>query len=340
MVFTPTNIEKSLTLIKQATSIVITTHVGPDGDAIGSSLGLYHFLKGLGKEVVVITPNPFPDFLKWMEHSERIIPFTEQAELATQLTEDADLMFCLDFNDLSRLDKYSVAATASNAPKIMIDHHEQPKDFAELMFSDASRSSTCEMVFDFILACGREDLLSVDVASCLYTGLVTDTGSFRHSCTQPSTHRAAARLIEAGANNSKIAQFVSDTNSFDRLRLIGYALSNKMVYLPEFKTMYSYLTLEELKEYNYQDGDTEGLVNYGLSVADVTMSAFFRESEDKIKISFRSKGGFSVQELSKAYFNGGGHHNASGGASFVSVEETIQKFLSVLPEFKEKLHNA
>ncbi len=340
MVFTQNNIERTLSLIAGAQNIVITTHVGPDGDAIGSSLGLYHFLKGMKKDVTVITPNPFPDFLKWMKDSDKIVPFTENVELATAITEKADLMFCLDFNDLSRIEKYTPVASASTAPKIMIDHHEQPKDFAEVMFSDPGKSSTCEMVYDLIIACGKEELFTADLAACLYTGLVTDTGSFRHSCTHPSTHRAAARLIEEGANNSKISQLVSDTNSFDRLRLIGYALTEKMVYLPEYKTIFFSLTLDELAKYNYKDGDTEGLVNYGLSVGDVVMSAFFRESEDKIKISFRSKGVFSVQELSKAHFNGGGHNNASGGASYTSMPDTIQKFLSVLPEFKEKLFNA
>lgn len=338
MVFSSDKVNEALRLIEGAQNIVITTHVGPDGDAIGSSLGLYHFLKGMGKQVTVITPNHFPDFLKWMKDSDQIIPYTEQTENATAITQACDLMFCLDFNDLSRTDRYAEVAALSVAPKIMVDHHEQPKDFAQLMFSDAAYSSTCEMIFDFIMATGKDELITPELASCLYTGLVTDTGSFRHSCTAPSTHKAAAILMERGANNSKIAQLINDTNSFDRLRLIGYALSEKMVYLPEYKTIFFTLELDELKRFNYRDGDTEGLVNYGLSVADVNMSAFFRQSEDKIKISFRSKGNFSVQEFSKAHFNGGGHHNASGGASYLSMPETISKFLSVLPEFKEKLN--
>ncbi len=327
-------------MISDASSIVITTHVGPDGDAIGSSLGLYHFLKGMGKHVTVITPNPFPDFLKWMQDSDQIVPYTENTELATKITAEADLVFCLDFNDLSRVDKYTPVLTASAAPKIMIDHHEQPKDFAALMFSDPHYSSTCEMIFDFILATGKEELFTPELASCLYTGLVTDTGSFRHSSTHPSTHRAAARLIEEGANNSRIAQLVNDTNSFDRLRLMGYALSEKMVYLPEYKTIYMSLNQEELKRFDYKDGDTEGLVNFGLSVAGVNMSVFFRESEEKIRISFRSKDKFSVQEFAGKHFNGGGHFNASGGASYATLDETIRIFLDALPEFKEKLHNA
>ncbi len=338
MTFTPHNIERTKALIDQAKHIVITTHVGPDGDAIGSSMGLYHFLKGMGKDVTVITPNPFPDFLKWMKDTDKIIRYTEETEKATELTNQSDLIFCLDFNDLSRVDKYTAVLTAATAPKIMIDHHEQPKDFAEVMFSDPHKSSTCEMIVDFIEEMDGDKFYTADLAACLYTGLVTDTGSFRHSCTHPSTHRAAAKLIEKGANNSKIAELVNDTGTFDRLRLIGYALSNKMVYLPEYKTIYFSLSLEELERMNYQDGDTEGLVNYGLSIQGVVMSVYFRESEEKIKISFRSKGGFSVQELAKAHFNGGGHFNASGGASYVPLNDTIQKFLDVLPEFKSKLH--
>ncbi len=337
MLYTPEKIKQSLDLIQAANRIVITTHVSPDGDAIGSSLGLYHFLKGLNKSVQVITPNHFPQFLNWMDGTDHILWHTEHGEQTTKLTQVADLIFCLDFNDLSRLDTYSDVVKASNAPVIMIDHHEQPKDFSTVQFSDTGMSSTCEMMYEFIVACGRADLITPALAACLYTGLSTDTGFFRHACTKPSTHRVAASLIEAGANNSKITQLLNDTNSYDRLRLIGYALSNKMVYLSAYKTIYFSLTRKELEEYNYQDGDTEGLVNYGLSVADVKMSVFFKESESKIKISFRSKGDFSVQELSKAHFNGGGHFNASGGASYVSMEQTIEKFLAVLPEFKAKL---
>lgn len=337
MTFSQDRIQQALELIHKAEKIIITTHVSPDGDAIGSSLGLYHFLKLLGKQATIITPNDFPEFLKWMKDSDRIVPFLDQPEKAKQLTAEADLMFCLDFNDLSRLDKYSEFALASTAKKIMIDHHEQPKDFAVLMFSDPKMSSTCEMVYDFVVAAGKKQEIHADMAACLYTGLTTDTGSFRHSCTLPSTHYAAAELIKAGADNAKIAQRVNDTNSFERLRLIGYTLSNKMVYLPEFKTIYMYLNKAELEEFKYKDGDTEGLVNYGLSVGAVKMSVFMKEGDGKIKMSFRSKGSFSVQQLAKTHFNGGGHHNASGGASYESLEATISKLVSVLPEFKEEL---
>ncbi len=337
---TKDKISATLELISKANKIVITTHVSPDGDAIGSTLGLYHFLKGFDKNVTVITPNAFPDFLKWMKDSDKIVPFTENEALAKELTANADLMFCLDFNDLSRLDKYSETALACTAPKVMIDHHEQPKDFALVMFSDIKKSSTCEMVYDFIAGSGREDLVTPELAACLYTGLNTDTGSFRFSCTRPDTHRAAARLIEWGADNAKIAQLLNDTNTFDRLQLMGYTLSNKLVYLPEYHAIYSSLTLEEMQRYNYRDGDTEGLVNFGLSVGAVKMSVFFKEADGKIKISFRSKNGFSVQQIAKKYFNGGGHFNASGGASYVSLEETIQQFLAILPEYQEELKNA
>ena len=339
-VFTPDKIRKSLELIEQAGSIVITTHVNPDGDAMGSSLGLYHFLKGMGKEVTVITPNRFPDFLSWMGGAEQVVAYTENTELAKTLTANAGLMFCLDFNDLSRVDQYTETAQACAAPKIMIDHHEQPKDFAEVMFSEVEKSSTCEMVYDFIVACDREDLITPEGASCLYTGLNTDTGSFRFSCTLPATHRAAARLMELGANNARIAQLLNDTNSYDRLRLLGYTLSSKMVYLPEFRTMYSWLSREELDRFNYKDGDTEGIVNFGLSVGAVKMSVFFKEGEGKVKVSFRSKNDFSVQQIAKKYFNGGGHFNASGGSSQASLEETIQQFLSILPEYQEELQHA
>lgn len=330
MNFPSDSIQQVHTLIHKAERIVITTHVSPDGDAMGSSLALYHVLKKAGKQVTVITPNAQPRFLTWLQDADKTLAYDQIPEESSRCVEESDLIFCLDFNDLKRLDTFEPLVSASQKPMVVVDHHQQPKDFATVLISDESKSSTCEMIFDLIEDLGWIDKIDKDTANCIFTGLSTDTGFFRHNCTTARVHRIAAHLIELGAENTKVVERINDTNSVSRLKLLGYALSQKMTHWPEFKTVVFDLNAEELRQFGYQEGDTEGLVNYGLSIEGVVFSVFFKESADKIKISFRSKGDFSAQAIAKEYFNGGGHYNASGGAFYGSISQAKELLYSVL----------
>jgi phosphoesterase RecJ-like protein len=340
MVFSPDKIKSAFRLIVNAEHILITTHVSPDGDAIGSTLGFQRFLQKMGKKVTVITPNDFPGFLKWMPGADEIIPYEGNERACEEKLKHCDLVFALDYNDLKRLDKFENGVGISEAPKILIDHHEQPKDFAVISFSDTKASSTCQMVYDFISSSGFLHLMDSDIAACLYTGIMTDTGSFRFSCTSPHTHTVVAALLETGMDHVMVNQKVNDANTFHRLKLLGYVLANKLVYMPNYHCVYMSLTEEEMRQFNYQQGDSEGFVNYGLSVHGVKLSVLFKEAEGKVRMSLRSKGNFSVQRMAQQYFHGGGHFNASGGTSYESMEKTIEKFTGLLPSFMDELEHA
>jgi len=332
------DVTKVRDLLSQTENIVIIPHKNPDGDAIGSTLGLKHFLSLLGKESTVIVPNDYPKFLKWMPGSDSIINFERHNKQALQHLENAGLIFTLDFNHLSRTGQMESLLSASKASFVMIDHHQQPDGYATVTYSDVSMSSTCEMVFNFIEAFGDVDKITKDIASCLYTGIMTDTGSFKFSSTTSRTHQVVAHLIDKGADNMWIHQRVFDTNSPARLHLLGATLNN-LVILDALKTAYTYLTQEELDKYNYSKGDTEGFVNYGLTLEGIVFAVIFIENKEEgiIKISFRSVGDFSVNEFARAHFEGGGHTNAAGGRSTVSMEETIKRFEALLPEYKKEL---
>ena len=326
------------TLLKAPKAIVIIPHRNPDGDAIGSTLGLYHYLKQYNHNVNVIAPNDYPDFLKWIPGEASILKYDIQKEDCDVLVDNAELIFTLDFNSLGRIGDMEAIVSNSKAIKVMIDHHQQPDDYATYIYSDVSMSSTCEMVFNFIAMLNDEDKINSDIATCLYTGIMTDTGSFRFPSTTSATHTIIGKLIQKGANNSEIHNNIYDTNSYARLQLLGRALSNLKV-IPEYKTAYITLTQEELNTFDFKKGDTEGFVNYGLSLKGIIFAAIFIEShqDEIIKISLRSKGDFSVNELSRTHFNGGGHTNAAGGKSELSMKETIDKFISILPNYKQDL---
>lgn len=326
-------------LLNEPKTVVIVPHKNPDGDAMGSTLGLYHYLKMYDHNVVVIAPNDYPDFLKWLPGDDSVLKFESQHKECAKLIEEADLLFTLDFNAFHRAgDQMAEVLEASNATKIMIDHHQQPDNYASYTYSDVNMSSTCEMVFNFIEMLGDTDRINTDIATCLYVGIMTDTGSFRFPATTSRTHQVIGSLIDKGANNSEIHNHIYDTNSYSRLQLLGKALQNLKV-LPEFRTAYITLSQAELDEFNFKKGDTEGFVNYALSLKDIIFAAIFIESQqDKIiKISLRSAGDFSVNELSRAHFNGGGHTNAAGGRSDENMETTIEKFISILPQYKKEL---
>jgi len=336
--------KQDLSSIKQLLStkkkIVIVPHKNPDGDAIGSTLGLYHYLLKGNHQVSVLTPNDYPSFLKWIPGNDTILKYDSQTAPSDDLIENADIIFTLDFNAFHRTGNMETSLSKSQALKIMIDHHQAPDDYATYTYSDVSMSSTCEMVYHFIAMLGDESSINATIATCLYVGIMTDTGSFRFRSTTSTTHRIVANLIEKGADNSNIHNNVYDTNSYERLQLLGCALTNLRV-IPESGAAYITLSQEELNRYNYKKGDTEGVVNYALSLEGVVLAAIFIEDKKEgiIKISLRSKGDFSVNEMSRAHFNGGGHTNAAGGRSHLSLSDTVDKFISILPSYNKALNN-
>lgn len=333
-------IQKLNNLLATPRKIVIIPHKNPDGDAIGSTLALYHYLQLKGHDALVIAPNDYPQFLKWMPAEDTILKFDTNETVCTQHIKEADYIFTLDFNSLHRIEDMKPLLESVDATFVMIDHHQQPDNYATFMYSDVSMSSTCEMVYNFIVFMNDENIINPSIATCLYAGMMTDTGSFRFPSTTSTTHRIIANLIEKGANNAAIHNAVYDTNSLSKLQLLGCALNN-LVYLEEYNTVYITLTKEELEKYNFKKGDTEGFVNYGLSIQGVKLAVIFIENsqEPYIKISLRSKGDFSVNEVSRKYFNGGGHINAAGGRSDMSMEETIAYFKNLLPEYKTQLQS-
>lgn len=334
-----TQVVKDLLVSPQ--NIVIIGHKNPDGDAVGSSLGLSFFLKSLGHQTTVVMPNDFPDFLKWLPGIEDVVIFEKETEKSTNYIKDADIIFTLDFNSLDRVGDLQQILEASDANFVMIDHHQQPADYAVATYSDVSMSSTCEMVFHFIDALGETDKLTKEIAVNLYTGIMTDTGSFRYPSTTPTTHRVTARLIEAGAESAKIHQEVYDTNSMERMKLLGHALNNLHV-LEEFNTAYITLSQKDLDKYNFKKGDTEGFVNYALSIKGVVFAVIFIENKQEsiVKMSLRSKGEFSVNDVAREHYSGGGHINAAGGKSSQSLNETVAEFISILPRYKNQLTDA
>lgn len=332
--FTATELLEIKNLLIPENKIVILTHYNPDGDAIGSSLGLKHFLEAKGLQVEVIVPNDFPKFLKWMPDAKKNIIGEYKRKVAADLIYVADVIFCLDFNHPSRIGILGDWLINAKAKKILIDHHQQPESF-DYVYSDTTVPATCQMIYHFIEALDEEHLVNQDVAQCLYTGIMTDTGGFRFRSTSATTHRIVANLIEKGADPAMITSNTWDTNTVSRLQLLALILG-RMEVVNEGKVAVLYLTRKELQEYGFQKGDTEGFVNYGLSILGVKMSAFFMEDlyEDFIKISFRSKDDIDVNQFSRKYFNGGGHINAAGGKSMASLEETLSNFKAKIAEEK------
>jgi phosphoesterase RecJ-like protein len=301
---------------------------------MGSCLAWQGMLNQLGHSTSVIAPNDYPTFLHWLPGHDSVLIYENDQELANKLIAGANIVFTLDFNTLKRIDQMGARVAESAAKKVMIDHHQEPDDYADIMFSNPAIGSTCEFVFQIIDAMGLAKHINQDIASCLYTGIVTDTGSFRFPSVTSATHRAVATLIDAGANHSEIHEKIKDNARPDRLKLLGIALKN-MVFISEYKTAYITISQDELDACNYQKGDTEGFVNYGLSVAGIEMAVLMTESkkEEMIKISFRSKGDLAVNLFAKTYFEGGGHINAAGGKSDKTLLETEAYFLKSLAAF-------
>ncbi|WP_339658272.1 bifunctional oligoribonuclease/PAP phosphatase NrnA [uncultured Polaribacter sp.] len=327
--------------LEKPKNIVIVGHRNPDGDAMGSTLALKHYLDKKGHDCTVVVPNEYPDFLHWLPGSETTYRFDWQNSQSQKAIQNSDIIFLLDFNALHRVG-FDMQQTLEKYPNdfAMIDHHQQPDD-VKYMYSDVEICSTSQMVYQFIEMNADLDLIDAAIATCIYTGIMTDTGSFRFRSTTSTTHRIIADLIDKGAQNDRIHNNVYDANSYNRLLLLGQALSNLQI-LPSYKTAYITLTDEEKKRFDFQKGDTEGIVNYALSLKGIIFAAIFIEDSEQelVKISFRSKGNFSVNQFARNHFDGGGHDNAAGGKSDVSLAETITKFIGLLSTYKSELETS
>lgn len=318
-------------LLATPKKIAIIPHRSPDGDAMGSTLGLYHFLLKLNQKPVVIAPNDFPEFLAWLPASETVLVYENDRTNCTQILNDSELVFTLDFNALHRTGEMEQVLNKLTVPMIMIDHHQLPDSYATVTYSDTSFGSTCEMIYNFIVLLNQKSLIDKTIATCLYTGILTDSGGFRFPKTTGTTHRIVAEFIDLGVENTEIPTLLFDNNSYERLQLLGRALQNMKV-LFDKKTSYISLSQKELDEFKYVKGDTEGIVNYGLTIKGIVFAAIFIEHRDEniVKISFRSQGDFDVNQFAREHFNGGGHINAAGGKSNDSLANTIKKFEQIV----------
>ncbi len=324
-------------LLAQPKRIIITTHHKPDGDAMGSALAVYNYLVAKGHHATVVVPSDYPEFLYWLPGNERVMEYPKQKDACNKLLEEAEVIFCLDYNHPNRTETMEAAIVASRAAKVLIDHHLHPSDFCEHKFSYPLSCATCELVYQFIVAMGDEEIINKAMAECIYCGIMTDTNSFRYETMTSETHRIIASLMDKGVENYKIHESVFDNFSFDRMKMVGYCMYNKLRMIPQFKTAFISLTQPEIKEFDSTTGDTEGVVNIALAIKDVKLAAFFYETPHLIKISLRSKGVFSVKEMAQKHFNGGGHRNASGGKSYENMDDTINKFVSILPDYRDEL---
>ncbi len=322
--------------------IFITTHVKPDADALGSSLGLANYLLKKGHSVTVVTPTDYPSFLTWMKGNDDVLDFSNLAhkELATKKLEEADMIFCLDFSVLGRVNELGEMIRKSAAYVVNIDHHQDPEDFADFRYWSTKAAATCELIYELIVELGDEQIIDKDIAECLYAGIMTDTGGFRHPNTTKNVHLVVAELIDKGADSSQISNWIYDSNSVNRLKFIGFAITRRLVVREDLHTAYFVISKKDLKKYQSQTGDTEGLVNYALSLDGIKVAALFSEREDGIKISFRSSSDVAVNKFAASYFNGGGHKNAAGGKSDLSLKETVDLFESLVEKCQDELFPA
>jgi phosphoesterase RecJ-like protein len=332
------NIQAFKDQLSQPRKVVILTHFKPDADALGSSLGLARYLKKKGHAVTVITPSDYPDFIAWMPGNEEVVIFQkDKPDRCAKLVSDAEVIFCLDFSSLNRINDLGGMVREAAAKKVLIDHHLEPEHFADFEQWDGTAASTAELVYQLIVELDDQALVDGPMADCLYAGIMTDTGGFRHSNTNHKVFQIASDLVARGANPYKVSKLIYETNTLERLRLMGYVLWEKLQVLPEYKTAYIALTADELKRFGSQTGDTEGLVNFGLSIKGIKLSVIISDRRENIKLSLRSLGEFSVNEMARAHFQGGGHRNAAGGQTNLTLEQTVKKFLDLLPQYKDQL---
>lgn len=336
------NLDELITVLAMPQRIVILPHLKPDADALGSALALDRLFRKLGHESVVISPTDYPAFLDWMPDSERVVVFGEDTRRAVRsLIEEATLLFCVDFGELKRLEEISPMIANSEAQIVLIDHHLGKADFAHFELWDTTAAATCELVYDFIGLMGHEALLDVEMASCIYAGIMTDTGQFKFPSTTAKVHRIAAALHDIGLDTARIHRLIYDNNSIGRLKMLGYFLNDKLVVLEPLKTAYFAVAEQELARFNPQTGDTEGFVNYALSAQGINLAALFNEKNGVVKVSFRSVGSFNVAEFAARHFNGGGHRNAAGGRlDGYTAAQAATYFESLLAQYQTAIVNS
>ncbi|NTW25466.1 MAG: bifunctional oligoribonuclease/PAP phosphatase NrnA [Lentimicrobium sp.] len=335
--FNPDTLNSVKQLLDVPAEIVVTSHYNPDGDALGSALALSRYLRKKGHKVTTIIPNDFPDFLHWMPGQKDILIYFHKSLTANELIKNASIIFCLDYNAIPRVNLFADQLFEAKGIKVLIDHHLAPEDHFDYSLSVIKTSSTSELIFDFIDNLGDNDLIDADIAVCLYVGMMTDTGSFSFACNYPHTYEVVAKLVKAGVDTERVHRLVYDTYSESRMRLLGFCLSERMIVLGEYGTAYIYLSRQDLQKFDFKSGDTEGVVNYALSIRDISFAALFTEKSDRIRISFRSKGSFSVNDFAREHYQGGGHRNAAGGDAFQPLETTLKNFEELLPVYQERI---
>lgn len=324
-------------LLESSDNILLISHINPDGDAIGSQLALYHYLKYKGKSVSMLCPNNLQEFLKWMDGSENINVFIRHRKRCLKLIDEAKLIIMVDFNQPGRLGEAEKAVASSHAPRVIIDHHLEPHDFADLLISDPSMCSTAELVYEIISVLEDEPFMNRSFLESVYVGIITDTGNFEHGSYTGRTMRIIADIIDSGIDKYRILNVVYNNFSTDRMRLLGLALNQRMTVLSDYNTAYIFLTKQDLADFNHVKGDTEGFVNMPLSIKGINFSVLFVEKDNFVKLSFRSKGSFAVNQFASKYFSGGGHMNASGGEYYDTLDNTIKYFIKILEENSHQL---
>lgn len=332
------NVNEFKNILDSSKSIVITTHHNPDGDAVGSVLGLYHALKSKGYPVIAITPNGFPDFLTWMPGTNMVIRYSDQKVNAVNSILNADTIICLDFNGFKRTEEMGDVLGQSKAKKILIDHHPNPEDIFDLQFSFIEVSSTCELIYEILSSCFTSDVVNTESAICLFVGIMTDTGSFSYACSRGRTFQITGELISKGVEVEKVQGLVYNNFSANRMRFMGYSLNERMKVFPEYNAAYISLSKADLKKFKHKIGDTEGFVNLPLSIKGIIFSVLFVEHDDYIKVSLRSRGKFPVNVVSQNHYNGGGHTNAAGGKAFMTLSDAEKYFENLLKGYSKELN--
>jgi phosphoesterase RecJ-like protein len=334
-----TSVSELKALLAEPKQVFITTHHKPDADALGSSLAWASYLKKKGHSVTVVTPSDYPAFLNWMQGNDEVVVYEPRHNdrQVRDLVSRAEVIFCLDFNCLGRINELGTYVAQASGTKVLIDHHQRPEDFADISFSNPKAAATAEQIFEIIRDLGDQDLVDQGMGEALYAGIMTDTGSFRHPSTSRNVHLIIAELLNAHIDLASVHRRIYDSHSEIRLRFLGYILKDKLMVNREFNTAYIAVTQQELRDYESKTGDTEGLVNYALSIEGIVFAAVFIDRGSAVKISFRSVGDFSVADFSRSHFDGGGHHNASGGVSYTSLDATVERFLGLLPQYQAQL---
>ena len=326
-------------LYEKQQNIVIVSHRNPDGDAMGSSTALYNFLLKLGHKVNVVVPNSLPQYVNWMPGAKNTLVYEWHKKKCLELFKTMDILFTVDFNDLSRIREFEKHITVRNSFKVLIDHHPNPGDFADLTICDTKVSSASELVYLFMKEIDKHQLIDKEIAECVYSGIMTDTGCFSFNSSRRQTFEIVAELLDLGIEKDKIYGHIYNNYSFDRMKLLGYTLYEKMTYFPEYNAACISLSQEDMKRYNFKVGDSEGFVNIPLAIKGVKFSALFSEKEDIVKVSLRSKGNFAVNTIAAKYYKGGGHPNAAGGESGDNLDKALEGFKEILVHYKEELTN-